>query len=86
MHPDKQTASVAVAAFPRLNVSINLFPTPKVEVANAKISMSRVLYRFDKDRQESTVDVVKNPWQPAPLWSCSLVQPVLKTVPAVKSL
>lgn len=61
MHADEQAAAIAFSAFPSLDQGIDLPPTTKIEVADAKVGPLRNSQRFAQSRKERQVYIVEDP-------------------------
>ena len=64
LHSDEQPATTAVSAGPALYVASDLFPAPKVEVADAKIRSIGKVDRLAQGGKKLLLDIVENARHP----------------------
>ena len=62
LHADQQSAAVAFAAGPPLDVIMEFPPSAKIEITDTKVRTVADGKRFLQSRQQRLVDVVKDTW------------------------
>jgi hypothetical protein len=62
MHPNQQSAAMALTARPPFNVTIESFPTAKVEVTHAEVGAVCDFKGLLERREEELFNVVENAW------------------------